>query len=144
MQERVMMRVGISAEFMGAKRNGTATYSRNLLRGLAALEGQHQFYPYLTTRAALPLLPDAGNVTPRMVYPYNAYARLTATLPLELLLRPVDVLHAQGWGPVWLPCPMVLTVHDIGWDGRGSRRSTRRRWRCGYRTWCAPARGARR
>jgi glycosyltransferase involved in cell wall biosynthesis len=111
-----MMRVGISCEFMGAKRNGTATYSRNLLRGLAALEGRHQFYPYLSTRAALPLLPEAGNITPRMVYPYNAYIRLAATLPLELLRRPVDVLHAQGWGPVWSPCPMVLTIHDIGWE----------------------------
>jgi len=26
------------------------------------------------------------------------------------------VLHAQGWGPVRSPCPMVLTVHDIGWE----------------------------
>jgi glycosyltransferase involved in cell wall biosynthesis len=111
-----MMRVGISAEFMGAKRNGTATYSRNLLHGLAALGSEHQFYPYLSARAALPLLPAVGNITPRMVYPYNAYIRLSATLPLELLRRPVDVLHAQGWGPVRSPCPMVLTVHDIGWE----------------------------
>jgi glycosyltransferase involved in cell wall biosynthesis len=51
-----------------------------------------------------------------MVYPYNAYARLALTLPLELLRRPVDLLHAQGWGPAWSPCPMVLTIHDIGWE----------------------------
>ncbi|HEU5097562.1 MAG TPA: glycosyltransferase family 1 protein [Roseiflexaceae bacterium] len=111
-----MIRIGISAEFMGAKRNGTATYSRNLLHGLAALHGEDQFYAYLSARSALPLLPEAGNIRPRMVYPYNAYLRLAAMLPLELLRRPVDVLHAQGWGPVWSPCPMVLTVHDIGWE----------------------------
>ena len=111
-----MMRVGISCEFMGIKRNGTATYSRNLLRGLAQLGGEHEFYPYLSARAALPLVPEAAHMRHRMVYPYNAAVRLGLTLPLELLRRRVDLLHAQGWGPFWSPCPMVLTVHDIGWE----------------------------
>jgi glycosyltransferase involved in cell wall biosynthesis len=111
-----MMRVGISCEFMGLKRNGTATYSRNLLRGLAQLGGEHEFYPYLSSRAALPLAPEAAQMRPRMVYPYNAAVRLGLTLPLELLRRRVDLLHVQGWGPFWSPCPMVLTVHDIGWE----------------------------
>jgi glycosyltransferase involved in cell wall biosynthesis len=111
-----MMRVGISCEFMGLKRNGTATYSRNLLRGLAQLGGEHEFYPYLSSRDALPLVPEAAHMRPRIVYPYNAAVRLGLALPLELLRRPVDLLHAQGWGPFWSPCPMVLTVHDIGWE----------------------------
>ncbi len=111
-----MMRVGISCEFMGVKRNGTATYSRNLLRGLAQLGGEHEFYPYLSARAALPLVPGVAHMPPRMVYPYNAAIRLGLTLPLELLRRRVDLLHAQGWGPFWSPCSTVLTVHDIGWE----------------------------
>ncbi|MBC8159734.1 MAG: glycosyltransferase family 4 protein [Roseiflexaceae bacterium] len=110
------MRVGISAEFLGIKSNGTATYSRTLLRGLAQLDGVDTFVPYISSPLALPLIPHAAQVRPQMVLPYNAYARLALTLPLELVRRPVDILHAQGWGPVWSPCPMVLTVHDIGWE----------------------------
>lgn len=111
-----MMRVGISCEFIGTKRAGTATYSMNLLKGLAQWGGEHQFFPYLSSREALPLVPQAPTISPRMVYPYNSYIRLSFTLPGELLRRPVDLLHAQGWGPIWSPCPMVLTVHDIGWE----------------------------
>jgi glycosyltransferase involved in cell wall biosynthesis len=110
------MKIGLSCEFLGIKRNGTATYSRTLLRGLALLEDDHEYYPYLSSPGALALVPDAPRMQPRMVMPYNAYIRLALTLPLELLRRPVDLLHAQGWGPVWAPCPMVLTIHDIGWE----------------------------
>lgn len=110
------MRVGISTEFLGVKSNGTATYSRTLLHGLAQLDGVDTFVPYISSPLAPALVPQAAHIQPQMVLPYNAYARLAVTLPLELLRRPVDLLHAQGWGPSWSPCPMVLTIHDIGWE----------------------------
>jgi glycosyltransferase involved in cell wall biosynthesis len=109
-----MIRVGISCEFLATKRNGTATYSANLLRGLGAQDGQ-RYVAYIAAPEARALIPP-GAIEPRLVRPYNAYVRLAATLPLELLRRPVDLLHAQGWGPMWAPCPMLLTVHDIGWE----------------------------
>ncbi len=112
------MRVGISSEFLGVKLNGTATYSRNLLLGLAAHPGPHEFVPYLSVPSALELVPAAPQLRPRVVGPYNASVRLAVTLPLELLRRPVDVLHSQQWGPPWSPCPMVATIHDIGWETR--------------------------
>ncbi len=110
------MQIGISCEFLGAKRNGTATYSRTLLRGLAELSGDNTYVPYLSTPDALALVTEAPHIRPRVVGPYNAYVRLGLTLPFELARRPVDLLHAQGWGPVWSPAPMLLTVHDIGWE----------------------------
>jgi glycosyltransferase involved in cell wall biosynthesis len=110
------MRIGISCEFLGVKRAGTATYTHTLLQGLAQSGGGHQYFPYLASRAALPLVPPAAHLSPRLVLPYNAWLRVPLTLPAELVRRPVDLLHAQGWGPLWAPCPMLLTVHDIGFE----------------------------
>jgi glycosyltransferase involved in cell wall biosynthesis len=123
------MRVGISAEFLGIKRGGTATYTRNLLQGLASLDTEHDFHPYLAARTARPLVPVARHIAPRVVAPYSAAVRLTATLPAELLVRPVDLLHAQGWGPPWSPCPVVLTVHDLSWEVQPEVYATALRWR---------------
>jgi glycosyltransferase involved in cell wall biosynthesis len=123
------MRVGISAEFLGVKRGGTATYTRTLLLGLAGLDVGHRFHPYLAARTALPLVPQAPHIAPRVVPPYSAAVRLAATLPAELLMRPVDLLHAQGWGPPWSPCPMVLTVHDLSWEVQPEVYPLALRWR---------------
>jgi glycosyltransferase involved in cell wall biosynthesis len=110
------MRVGISAEFIGIKQNGVATYAQTLLCGLAASGGAHEFVPYISSAKARSLIPRSPRLRPRMVYPYKSFVRLTLTLPFELVRHPVHLLHAQGWGPLWSPCPMVLTVHDIGWE----------------------------
>jgi glycosyltransferase involved in cell wall biosynthesis len=110
------VRVGISAEFLGVKLCGTATYTQHLLQGLAQGGGSHQYVPYLSHPRGLGLVPRAPHLTPRLVRPYASLVRLPFTLPAELLRRPVDVLHSQGWGPPWAPCPLVLTIHDIGWE----------------------------
>ena len=59
------MQIGISCEFLGAKRNGTATYSRTLLRGLAELSGDNTYVPYLSTPDALALVTEAPHIRPR-------------------------------------------------------------------------------
>ena len=123
------MRVGITAEFIGVKSCGPATYTRNLLVGLAGLTTAHQFYPYLATRAAFEQMPRVSHITPRMVGPYNAWLRVPVTLPLELLRQRVDLLHAQGWAPPWCPCPVVLTVHDLSWETTPQTYTRAMRWR---------------
>jgi glycosyltransferase involved in cell wall biosynthesis len=125
------MRVGITAEFLGFRHNGLATYQRELLRGLAQLsDGPHHFYPYIATPAARQLVPVAAQLTPRLVPPYNAALRLYITLPAELMRRPVDVLHVAGlWGPPWSPCPTVASIHDLGWENVPDIYPPLRRWR---------------
>lgn len=136
------MRVGISAEFLGVKRGGTTTYTQTLLLGLAE-QHQHHFFPYLATAAAFDLVPSAPNLEPRLVAPYSAAIRLTTTLPIELLSRPVDLLHAQGWAPPWTPCPVVLTVHDLSWETEPTVYPALLRWRLRWLVW-ANVRRARR
>jgi glycosyltransferase involved in cell wall biosynthesis len=130
------MRIGISSEFVAIKHNGTATYSRNLLTGLALLAPDHTYVPYLSTPAALPLMPSAPHIQPQIVGPYNAWVRVPFTLPLALAHRPVDLLHTQNWAPPWLPCPLVVTTHDVVWEanptmfpkGLGARVRLLARW----------------
>lgn len=111
------MRIGISCEFISTKKNGTATYSVNLLKGLAGLHGgEHEFVVYISSEEARSLVPQAENIIPRMVLPYNAWARIPFTLPAELVRRPVDLLHMQNWVSPWIPCPLVVTTHDIVWE----------------------------
>jgi glycosyltransferase involved in cell wall biosynthesis len=111
-----MKRIGISCEFIGTKLNGTATYSRNLLYGLAQLHGDQHYTAYLSSPLALPAVPQADHMTARMVLPYNAWLRIPVTMPIELLRHPVDLLHTQNWAPPWLPCPLVVTTHDVVWQ----------------------------
>ncbi|NTU79343.1 MAG: glycosyltransferase family 4 protein [Chloroflexales bacterium] len=110
------MRVGISCEFIGTKRNGTATYSRALLAGIARYGGEHEYVAYLSAPEARAMIPRAATITPRMVYPYLALVRVPLTLPVELLHRPVDLVHTQNWAPPWTPCPLIVTTHDVVWE----------------------------
>lgn len=124
------MKVGISAEFLGTKMNGTATYTSNLLRGLAGIEGdQNTYRVYVSSSHAYRLIPGSDRLIPRRVRPYSAWIRLPITLPGELLLHPVDVLHAQGWAPPWSPCPLVTTIHDLSWESNPQIVGTALRWR---------------
>lgn len=125
------MRVGITAEFLGQKLNGGATYQRDLLRGLAHLDGGRcHVYPYISTERARALVPAAPHITPRLVAPYSALIRLSVTLPAELLRRPVDLLHAaSGWGPPWSSVPMVASIHDLSWERNPEIVSAPLRWR---------------
>jgi len=127
-----MMQVGISAEFLGVKSCGPETYTRNLLYGLSQIEGKHQFFPYLAAPQARALVPPALNLTPRMVRPYSAWVRIPVTLPMELLRRPVDLFHAQQWGPLWGPCPLVVTIHDLSWKAVPQTYPKALRWRLSY------------
>jgi glycosyltransferase involved in cell wall biosynthesis len=125
------MRIGISAEFIGAVSCGMATYTQNLLHGLAELETGHRFFPYLSVPDGLARMPTAGHVVLRLVRPYNAWVRMPLTLPAELLRRPVDLFHATpGWAPPWCPAPIVATIHDIAFETASPQTYTvAMRWR---------------
>ena len=111
-----LVRVGISAEFVGIKPCGVETYTRTLLAGLAEIEGPHKFAAYVSSREAMDLVPWGPNVAPRLVRPYASWFRVPVTLPLELLRHPIDLLHVQNWAPPWSPCPAVATIHDLSWE----------------------------
>lgn len=123
------MQIGIAAEFVGVKSCGPATYTRNLLQGLAELETDHRFVAYLASERGRAMVPETATTTSRIVPPYNAWLRLSLSLPAELLRRPVDLLHAQGWAPPWSPCPMVATIHDILWETHPAAYTPALRWR---------------
>jgi glycosyltransferase involved in cell wall biosynthesis len=124
------MRVGISAEFIGTISCGMATHAMSLLNGLAALDTEHRFHPYLCTARARALVPVASHIVPRVVRPYSAWLRVPLTLPAELLRRPVDLFHAaSSWAPPWCPVPIVATIHDLTFETSPQTYTRAMRWR---------------
>src|SRR5207247_4041553 len=49
----------------------------------------------------------------RILWPASSWVGLPVSLPLELLHRPVDLLHVLAVAPPICPVPFVQTIHDL-------------------------------
>jgi glycosyltransferase involved in cell wall biosynthesis len=112
------VRVGIDARALAAQYpTGVENYVINLLLALARLDDAPEIIAYLdrppsrpTIAAALP----AGNVTIKVIRAPVGWLRLA--LPLHLLRDRVRVAQFPSTIlPPLLPCPAVVTVHDLAW-----------------------------
>ncbi len=106
------MRVALDASMLALPPSGTATYVRSLSAALRAID------PDLDVELIEPAWDDAGNAGP--------IGRVTENRRLRRFLwdaggsgwaaRRVspDLLHVpQFAAPVWAPCPLVVTIHDV-------------------------------
>ena len=108
-----MTLVAIDADVLGRERTGDETYVRNLLRELALLA------PAAGIRlAALTRRPDLvpEGVEPVEVLARSQIVRMAITLPRVLRRLRVDLVHTQYALPPRLPCPGVVTVHDLSFE----------------------------
>jgi len=113
------MRVGINLLYLiPGIVGGTETYAAGLLRGLAQVASDDEFFIFVNRAAAGWPLPASPNFT-RVLCPITGLNRvqryLYEQIRLPLLLRQygVDILHSLGYvGPVLASCPSVVTVHD--------------------------------
>jgi glycosyltransferase involved in cell wall biosynthesis len=113
------MRIGINLLYLiPGIVGGTETYAAGLLRGLAQIAPNDEFFIFVNRAAAAWPLPASPNFT-RVICPITGLNRvqryLYEQIGLPSLLRQygVDILHSLGYiGPVFTPCPSVLTVHD--------------------------------
>lgn len=112
------MKIGIDAHYLGHQKTGNETYTLNLIRALAGIDGGKNEYSLYVTKpevAAQPIVPD-GRFRNRLLWPAKATFRLPLTFPYELARHPVDVLHAQYFVPPFVSCKTVLTIHDISFE----------------------------
>lgn len=98
---------------------GTETYAAGLIGGLAEIDKQNEYYVFVNRESAEWPLPDRPNFT-RVVCPVSSVSRSTryfyeqVRLPKLLKKYRVDVLHSLGYvGPLYSPCPSIVTIHDL-------------------------------
>jgi glycosyltransferase involved in cell wall biosynthesis len=112
---------------------GTETYARSLVGALAGLDGEEDYRLYVNEETA-----DAGlfdgldvEVVPCAVRAASRPARYAyeqLRLPRRLRRDDIDLLHSLGYvGPLVLPCPHVVTIHDLIYVGFRDHMSARRR-----------------
>jgi glycosyltransferase involved in cell wall biosynthesis len=102
------MRIGIEVSVLQTSRAGSAVYTRNLLTHLQAIAPRHRFVPYRFGAARRP------GFRRRLESVLRDTVWMHLALPLRVWRDRVDVFHAPAYTvPLALPCPSVLTVHDL-------------------------------
>ncbi len=108
-----MRLVAIDADVLGRERTGDETYVRNLLRELALLASAAEIRLAALTRRP-DLVPEG--VEPVEVRARSQIVRMALTLPRILRRLRADLVHTQYALPPRLPCPGVVTVHDLSFE----------------------------
>jgi glycosyltransferase involved in cell wall biosynthesis len=110
----VFVKVVVDAHMLGEGEGGNETYIAGLLRGLGRLSGpQAPSITALTGPHGQGLVDHSPQVR---MYPVGRRGdawRLLAEVPWACLRLRADVVHMTYNAPPWLPCPLVLTVHDV-------------------------------
>ena len=95
---------------------GIATYWSGLTEHLAAIDQGHDFVIYYPNEAARQRAgPLPAQFRTRVLRPASRWVSLPFSLPLELLRRPVELLHVQSLAPPVCPAPFVQTIPDLAW-----------------------------
>jgi glycosyltransferase involved in cell wall biosynthesis len=107
------MRILIDAHMVGQHETGNETYVKNLANELGRI-------PSVDCFAAVNNLSSSfANIgipqTVRLRYS-NDWIRLFYSLPQACWVVKANLLHVTYIGPFLLPCPMVVTVHDVSFS----------------------------
>lgn len=95
------MRVGIDVQSTLGQKTGIGLYTANLLQALRRVAPQHEYVALAWGR-----LQELR--TDQRIY-WQQWA-----LPCQARETRVDILHVPGFdAPLFKPCPVVLTVHDL-------------------------------
>jgi glycosyltransferase involved in cell wall biosynthesis len=114
------MRIGLNLLYLipGCS-GGTETYARALLRALAAVDGENEYFAFFNREASDVPIPSAGNfhrvdcAVPAVSRALR-YAWEQGVLPLQLQRLRIDVVHSLGYVmPLLSPCASVVTVPDL-------------------------------
>lgn len=115
------MHIGIDAHAIGAQQGGNETYIKNLIRALAALDGDNRYTIYLANAQAAAewrngFARQHPNFTIQQIPQPTPLVRVPVFLAYELRRHPVDVLHVQYTAPPFCPAPVVATIHDLAFE----------------------------
>ena len=109
------MRILIDAHMVGERETGNETYIANLLRGLAGLNKSEEIIvaaahppavePFIAQGCGFRVVPVSVNPARRLLWELPALARRFKA----------DVACVTYAGPLALPCPMAVAVHDVAY-----------------------------
>jgi glycosyltransferase involved in cell wall biosynthesis len=108
-----MKLVVVDADVLGRRRTGDETYVRNLLRALAPIAPEAGLRIAAVTRHP-ELVPDG--IEPVELSTSSQELRMALTLPRLLRRLGADLGHFQYALPLGLPCPAVVTIHDLSFE----------------------------
>lgn len=133
------MKIGVDARFLThPQRGGFKTYTKNLIMALAGVDTENEYVLYIDRPPDQDTqLPDRPNFTTRIVsgslpllgMPWREQIGLSRQAVRDRL----DILHSPCLtAPLYLPCPSVVTIHDMIWlfpekFSRGNSSSGRRK-----------------
>lgn len=127
------MKIGLNLLFIIPGQNGgTQTYAESLIKALAALGSDDEFNVFVSEEGAALSLPEQDNFH-KIVCPVNSVRREARYLweqcifPAFLRRSGVEILHSLGYvGPLFPPCPQIVTIHDVNFLAIPSTMSTTR------------------
>ena len=126
------MRIGLNLLFLIPGMNGgTETYAAGLLHGFSRIAEREEFVVFVNRESSTWPLPATSNfkrvvcpITGRSLAKRIAFEQLS--LSRYLKSSKVDLIHSLGYfGPLYVPCPAVVTVHDVHWRRYGDHRFKR-------------------
>ena len=111
------MHIAIDAHSVGTQLGGNVTYITSLIEALAEIDKSNQYTLYVTMPEAVERYTGRwDNFNVRRTLPHTPLIRIPITLALELRRRPVDLLFVQYTAPLFAPCKVVTTIHDISYE----------------------------
>ena len=114
------MRIGLNLLYMlPGIVGGTETYAAGLIGGLAHIDEQNEYYVFVNRESAQWPLPGHPNFT-RIVCPVSSAIRVKryfyeqVRLPNLLKHYRLELVHSLGYvGPLYSPCPSIVTIPDL-------------------------------
>jgi hypothetical protein len=110
------LHIAIDAHSIGSRLAGNESYVTNLIEALAEIDTVNRYTLYVTKQTAVERFKIAGRTSMRLTLPHTPLIRIPLTLTRELRRRPVNLLHVQYTAPLWTPCPVVATIHDLSFE----------------------------
>lgn len=112
------MKIGINGLWMDSDPSGGAvTYLANLIENLGNIDKENSYTIYYAHSRALK---NGYKLSPhfqaRVLWPSSHWIEIPISLPLELIRRPIDLLHVPVLAPPVCPCPFVQTIYDLDWE----------------------------
>ncbi len=124
------MQIGIEARWVCYDKTGFGNYALNLLKEIAEIDSINKFTIYLNEEF------DVGRIGSNTNFEYKVIKRQPEiykhlSIPSDLLLsgRRIDFFHFLYNAPsLWMPCPFVVTVHDVSFKHVPNMISIKDRW----------------
>lgn len=108
------MKIGIDLHSLGDLLQGSRTYIANLTKSLLRIDAENEYSLYLPSSLPLPpgLSLSPGRKVRRSI-PSSRLARIAFSFSRRLRRDGVRLFHCQYMGPLFCPCPYIVSIHDI-------------------------------